>query len=236
MTPRQARTSELGTKCAAQDMGREVQMLVDDVIVKRDEPVRALIVHSLEEEWGVDELLKDIELLRSKGVDLRQVAIETYADLITVLETEDGAFQFFMLIAHGDRLTNAAWLVNDKDHAGNELSLSAPELCTLKPYLVDRVCIFAVCHIGTTVLADSVVSHDGALYALASKPDNTLTDYDIMEACVSLLNAVQDCKPSSVNLPMLRSVCVPRISERVRERMVDFYPGKDNEASGDGVG
>jgi len=147
--------------------------------------------------------------------------------LIEVLEKAK-PFSVFVLIAHGDKTTHSAWLCADVDAKGNELSLGVGEQSTLRDYLKDKVCVFGVCCFGSTTLAEAIVAHDGAIFVLASKPQNTLTGQDVATAATSLLGAMEDVKPSSITLELLVRLCVPKIDSSVLSRFEQFSPQAKN--------
>ena len=197
-------------------------MIVDDTIVRGDQELNALIVHSTEDKLG-QKIAERIRKTVDPDVGLQIERAATYSDLVTVLEKAE-PFSVFVLIAHGDNKTHSAWLFADLDANGNELSLGVPEQATLRDYLKDKVCVFGVCYFGVATLAKVLVGHDGAIFALASKPQNTLTGFDVATAAASLLNAMEGTKPSSVTLDLLVRLCVPKIDPSVLARFEQFRP------------
>lgn len=158
-------------------------MIADDIILQANEKLHALIVHSTEDDLG-QVIASEIRCETDPNVTLQIERASDYSSLITILEKAD-PFSVFILIAHGDKESNSAWLFADGDCDGNELCLGVGEQATLRDYLIDSVCIFGVCYFGTHTLAKAVVGHNGAIFALASKPNNALTGLDVATAGIS---------------------------------------------------
>ena len=197
-------------------------MIVDDTIVRGDQQLCALIVHSTEDDLG-ENIASRIKTTVDSDIEIDIKRASTYSELITVLDKATPV-SVFILIAHGDKQTHSAWLFADLDVDGNELSLGVAEQATLRDYLKDKVCIFGVCYFGTATLAQAIVGHDGAIFALASKPHNTLTGLDVATVAISLLNTMESTKPSSVTLDLLVRHCVPKIDASLLARFNQFRP------------
>jgi hypothetical protein len=197
-------------------------MVVNDTIVPASEPISALIVHSTENDLGQN-ISDYVTANLDSGIAVQIEHVASYGDLIDTLEKAK-PFHVFIFIAHGDKATHSAWLCGDLDADGKELSLGVAEQVTLKDYLVNKVCIFGVCYFGAQTLAQAVVAHDGAIFALASNPDNSLTGLDVARAAIGLLNAMEQVKPCDITLDLLTRLCVPKIDHDVLDRMEQFRP------------
>lgn len=207
-----------GSRSAAKS--KEDAMIVTDIIIRGDQKLNALIVHSTKNELGL-ETADAIKKKADTAVGLEIARASTYAELIGILNKAN-PFTVFVLIAHGDKATHSAWLCADLDDDGRELALGFAEQTTLRAYLKDKVCVFGVCRFGAKTLADAIVGHDGAVFALAAHPGNTLRGPDVATAAASLLNAMQHSKPSAVTLDLLVKHCVPQIEPTILAQMVQF--------------
>lgn len=197
-------------------------MDVNDIIIRNKEALSAVIVHSTEDALGKN-VSDYIQTKLDSAITVQVEEAASYKDLIYILENTK-SFNVFILIAHGDKATHSAWLFADLDEDGNELSLGTAEQATLRDYLKDKVCIFGVCYFGAERLANALVGHDGAIFALASKPQNSLTGANVAKASVSLLNAMEHSKHSNVDLQVLLKHCVPQIDSSVLDLMAQFHP------------
>lgn len=194
-------------------------MNVTSVFKPAGEDVQLLVAHSTEDKLGgaIVERLKT-----NLNQDVRVVAEERIASFAEWGQMMKKNYQFnvFLVIAHGDELTNATWLYNDKDVAGHELSVNTGELLvTLNGYVENKLCLFGVCYSGTDDLATAIHKRALASACIAPKPNSTITGSEIADGYGSLLNRLQEMSSSDVGWEGLHSGLVRAIPEPLVKKL-----------------
>lgn len=163
-----------------------------------NEDVRLLIVHSTEDDLGqntVDALRKFL------APAVVVVGVERCADFreLVRIVAEAKPFNVLLVIVHGDDKDHRFWLHADKDAAGNELGVNVGELkAALEGRVDDILALFGVCYFGTEDLAEAMVEQAGVLACIAPKPDQTISDQDVISGYGTLINAMQAGKKMAI--------------------------------------
>lgn len=181
--------------------------------------VQLLIAHSTQDELG-DRIVDGLDGKLNKDVNIvAEERIASFAELVALMQ-RGIPFNVFLLLAHGDKLTNAAWLYDDKDLVGRELSVKLGELsAALEGHVDDKLCLFGVCYFGTDDLAEAICDTAGALACIAPKPDSKIFHSEIVEGYGSLLNRLQALSHMDVGHDLLHSDLVKSMPQHLVTRL-----------------
>ena len=185
----------------------------------KGDDVQLLIAHSTQDKLG-NLTVEDLKKKLNQGVNIvAEERIASFAELVALMQ-KDISFNVFLLLAHGDKLTNATWLYDDKDLVGRELSVNAGELsAALKDHIDDKLCLFGVCYFGTDDLAKAICDTAGALACIAPKPDSDISRSEIVEGYGSLLNKLQALSHRDVGHDLLHSDLVNSMPQDLVNRL-----------------
>lgn len=181
--------------------------------------VRVLVVHSTSDNLGQDTTMKLLSNLKPE-IAVTEERVSTLADLATRLYPAQG-FHVVVLIAHGDKASNKAWLFGDVDVDGNDIGTNAGVLKAALDGLLDNcLCLFGVCYFGQDLLREAIIDQGGALACIAPKPDCTISNSNIQDEFAALLNEMQVRKTVDIGVDNLGELLKKTLSCDLHKKLM----------------
>jgi hypothetical protein len=154
------------------------------------EGIRLLLLHSTQDSLG-QVIAGQLRQRLDPGIIVSQRRVANFGELLTRVEEADD-FNVLMLVAHGDDVQHHVWLYNDINQQGNEMSVNIGEMViALKNHVLDKLCLFGVCHFGTEDMAQAICMQACALACIAPKPNYAIKGLQVVNHFSVFLNAIQ---------------------------------------------
>ncbi len=193
-------------------------MNVTSIFKPAGEDLCLLIVHSTDD--GLGQSIADaLQAKLSNGIKVTKKRVATLGDLAQMDRPNDG-FQVVLLIVHGDKATNQAWLFGDADINGNDIGTNAAILkAGLDGLIDDSLCLFGICYFGQDLLKAAIIDQGGALACIAPNVESTISNIDIQTGFAALLNELQ-ARKGDVSIDDLGGILDDKLSDDLRQKLV----------------
>jgi len=196
-------------------------MDVTSIFKPAGEDLRLLIVHSTEDELGQN-IANGLTSNLNNGINITEKRVSTLGCLAQMDRPENG-FHVVLLIAHGDKATNQAWLFGDVDINENDIGTNAAILkAGLNGLINESLCLFGICYFGQDLLEAAAIIGQGegeALGYIAPNGNSTISNIDIQTGFAALLNELQTRK-CDVSIDDLNRILDDKLSDDLRQKLV----------------
>lgn len=193
-------------------------MNVTSIFKPAREDLRLLIVHSIEDELGQN-IATELTSNLNNEISITEKRVSTLGCLAQMDRPQDG-FHVVLLIAHGDKPKNQAWLFGDVDLNGNDIGTNAAILrAGLDGLIDDSLCLFGICYFGQDLLKEAIIDQGGSLACIAPNVGSTISNIDIQTGFAALLNELQ-ARKCDVSIDDLNGILDDKLSDDLRQRLV----------------